>query len=96
MIKDAPDMGKFFGEQQEDICVIPRPVQFNSENPVPMMIICANDILSRMRAGYGRGSGLQLLLGTTLLELMMHLLKGDIEEEVLRPKLVEVVRQTVT
>jgi len=96
MIEGAPETIKFFGEQQEDVCVIPRPVDFNDENPVPMMIICANDILSRMKAGYGRGSGLQLLLGPTLLELMMHLLKGDIEQEVLRPKLVAVVRRTVS
>lgn len=62
----------------------------------PMVIFLGSDFLARMMAGEGMGGSLQYLLGFSLVELVRMLLAGEVDEEEIRPKLVSMVKETIS
>ena len=62
----------------------------------PIMVFLHPDFLSRVMAGEGVGGALQSLLGLTLVELVHFLLNGEVDHEQLRPKVVSMVRRTLS
>jgi len=78
-------------------CAVTRPTQPPKEGGyVPTFVVCHEDIGRQWRAGTGSVSAVQLLLGETLVEVAYQLLKGDVDLDVLKPKIVGIVRKTVS
>jgi tetratricopeptide (TPR) repeat protein len=67
-----------------------------SDLETPTIIFCREDIAESWEAGTGKGSSIQLLIGLTLTEIAYRLLGGEVERETLRPKVLEILRKTVS
>lgn len=91
-----PEATNLIGDFMDHPCVVSRPVNFEDEHYPMTNVICRRDIVEKFGIGSRRGSALQLLFGETLLEVLLQLFQGDIEMEILRPKLVSVVRSTIS
>jgi len=78
-----------------DSCVS-RPTNPREEQAFPTNVFFRESMLDDWAPGTGRASKLQVLLGQTLLEVIFQMFGGEIDEEVLRPKLLNVIRETVS
>lgn len=63
--------------------------------PHDILVACRSNIQERCQGDMLRGTELQLLYGQVLRALLAVALGGDIESEVLRPKIVRLIRQTI-
>ncbi len=79
----------------DSVAQVTRPTQPESEEQVPTIIICRNDISDSWRPDVEGEAGLQLLLGLTLSEVIFQLVKGRVDLEELTPKILAVVRRTL-
>ena len=78
-------------------CVVTRPARPSVEGAhVPTFVVCPGDIGRQWQTGTGSGSAVQVLLGNVLLEVVYQLLSGAVDVDVLRPKISQVLRQTVS
>ena len=80
---------------EDQPCAVTRPGDMKDDT-VPTFVTCRDDIGDQWGVGEGKGSALQIILGMTMLELVYTLLHGEIELDTLRPKIVSIVRQTVS
>lgn len=81
----------------ESPCQASRPVQIElDDGKTPTYIFLAGDIFSDMKVGEGRGGPLQILVGLAAIEVAHRLLRGSIELNVLQPKLVKLVRNSIS
>ncbi len=79
----------------DQVCVVTRPTN-PTDKTTPTIVICRDDIASNWSAGM-RGSGsMQILIGYTLVELVYRLFGGEVDLESLRPKIVGLVRKTLS
>jgi hypothetical protein len=76
------------------ICAVTRPAIPTGDNPT--FVLCREDIGKQWRVGTGSGSAVQGLLGEVLLEVAYQLLRGEVDFDVLRPKIVLIARKTVS
>jgi len=72
---------------------VTRPTNFN-EN-MPTWVNLSPTFNEEIIFGEGKGGSLQMLFGLTLTELTFQLLKGQVESETIRPKVVSLVRRTI-
>ena len=63
--------------------------------PHDIFIVCGPDLQERCQGDILRGTDLQLLYGDILRVLLTVALGGDIETDVLLPKLVKLIRKTI-
>jgi tetratricopeptide (TPR) repeat protein len=63
--------------------------------PHDIFIVCKPDLQERCQGDMLHGTELQILYGEVLRALLAVVLGGDIESEVLRPKIVRIVRMTI-
>jgi tetratricopeptide (TPR) repeat protein len=78
-------------------CVVTSPTKFGTNaEAVPTFVICKPEIGQQWRVGTGAGSAVQVLIGQVLIEVVYQLLEGAVDIDILRPKIVEVTRQTVS
>ncbi|MDX6709854.1 MAG: hypothetical protein QOH96_870 [Blastocatellia bacterium] len=77
-----------------DSCVS-RPTNPKEEHALPTNVFFREAIVEDWAPGTGQASKLHVLLGQTLLEVIFQLFGGEIDDEVLRPKLLNVIRETV-
>jgi tetratricopeptide (TPR) repeat protein len=90
------DMDKYFKPAIEDeVCVVTRPTALAAQN-VPTIVICREDIASNWKAGKRDGGSMQMLIGLTLTEIVYRLFEREVALESLRPKIVELVRKTMS
>lgn len=66
------------------------------EPPAPTAVFIAEDFVEGLTVGQGRGGSLQVLLGYGVLEIVYSLLRGEVEHSVLSPKLVELVKTSIS
>ena len=62
----------------------------------PLYVFLASNFLKRATAGEGVGGSLQTLWGLALVELIYALLKGEVDDDEIRPKVVSLVRKTIS
>jgi tetratricopeptide (TPR) repeat protein len=72
---------------------VTRPNHF--DKGVPTWIVLSPTFNEKIIFGEGTGGSLQMLFGRTLTELTFQLLKTEVESEVIRPKVVSLVRRTI-
>jgi hypothetical protein len=73
--------------------VVTRPTDF--DGAIPTQILLSERFANEIRFGEAEGGALQHLFGLTLIELVYQLLRGQVDEEVIRPKVVSLVRRTI-
>jgi tetratricopeptide (TPR) repeat protein len=78
-----------------DSCVS-RPANPRDVKALPTNVFFKESMVDEWAHGSGNSSKLHILLGQTLLEVIYQLFGGEIDEEVLRPKLVNVIRETIS
>jgi len=80
----------------KESCAVTRPTFPAGDRPVPTMVICRTDISDHWEAESGRGSAVQFLLGLTLVEIVFQLFRGEVEVPTLQPKIIDVIRKTIS
>lgn len=88
------DMRSFVQPHLHGFCAVTRPTNPAEPDVVPTVVSFVPGI-TRLH-GPGTMPGLQVLFGETLVEIAFQLFKGEIEVEVLTPKIVRLIRQVVT
>ncbi len=78
----------------EQACVVTRPSDFGQS--FPTVVFLSSKFFHGIVFGEGRGGALQMLFGLTLVELTFQLLRGQVEMEVIRPKVISLVRRTLS
>ena len=78
------------------LCSVTRPTTPQSDDRVPTIVIFKEEIISQLTPGQGCVSNLQQLFARTLLEVIFQFYKGEIELDVLAPKIVGIVRETIS
>lgn len=81
--------------KESDSCVS-RPTHPKEEQMLPTNVFFKDSIVDDWAPGSGKASKLQVLLGQTLLEVIFQLFGGEIDEDVLRPKLLRVIQETIS
>ncbi len=72
-------------------CAVSRPSNFTDTSPT--FVFLASDFLEQVSVRNEGGSALEQLLGLTLTELTFQLLRGQVEMDAIRPKIVSLVRR---
>ena len=80
--------------EEADSCVS-RPTNPKEEYALPTNVFFRESMVDDWAPGTGQASKLHVFLGQTLLEVIFQLFGGGIDEEVLRPKLLNVIREAV-
>jgi tetratricopeptide (TPR) repeat protein len=78
-----------------ETCAVTRPASQN-DHYIPMFVVCQEDVGKQWRAGTGSSSALQSLLGQVLTEAAFQLLKGAVDMATLEPKIIEILRKTLS
>jgi tetratricopeptide (TPR) repeat protein len=79
--------------EEEDVC-IGRSNQFGG--PTPTIVFIGKNFLVRAVAGEGIGGSMQHLFAFSLLELIYQCFKGQVDEREINPKIVSIVRKTLS
>lgn len=66
-----------------------------ASEPHDILVACRPNIQERCQGDMLRGTELQVLYGQVLRAILLVALGGDIESEMLRPKIVKLIRQTI-
>ncbi|CAM3303275.1 DUF4062 domain-containing protein [Thalassospira profundimaris] len=77
----------------EDDVVVSRTEDFGR---TPTMIFLGSNFLQRAVAGEGVSGSMQRLFGLTLVELIYQFLRSQVNEDEIRPKIVSLVRETIS
>lgn len=75
----------------EQPCVVSRPAAFDAISPT--IVFLAPSFLSEVSVQGQGGNALEVLLGLALTELTFQMLRGEVEVESLRPKIVSLVHR---
>jgi hypothetical protein len=75
-------------------CGISRPTDFGTR--IPTFVFLSQTFLQEIVFEEGHGGSLQALFGLTLIEITYQLLLGKVDEEEIRPKVVSLVRKTLS
>jgi tetratricopeptide (TPR) repeat protein len=89
------DLGEFRSKLLERPCIVTRPTR-PKEDPVPTFVLFREGISKDWAPGSGEISALQILLGETLVEFVFQLFRGEVELEVLQPKMARLLQQTIS
>jgi hypothetical protein len=85
------DIEKMLDEQSS---AVTRTTDFSGATP--MMAFLHPEFLERTRVGEGTGGSLQLLFGLAMIELVFLMLRGQVDHDAIRPKVVSLVRRTLS
>lgn len=83
-------------QSTEGPCLATRPTDFREGEVIPTYLFFKEGIAKDWMPGSGKGSSMQVLLATALLELVFQLFRGEIELEVLQPKIKNLMRRTIS
>lgn len=76
------------------ICAVTRPSEFAIDDPT--FVICREDIGKQWRAGTGSPSAVQGLLGEVLIEVVYQFLRGEVDIDVIKPKVIQILEKTLS
>jgi tetratricopeptide (TPR) repeat protein len=76
------------------ICAVTRPSKPGKDDPT--FVICREDIGKQWRAGTGSASAVQGLLGEVLIEVVYQFLRGEVDIEVIKPKVMQILEKTLS
>ena len=76
---------------KEQPCVVTRPTRFHENSPT--LVFLSDTFLADVSFGETEGHSLQVLFGLTIVEVTFQLLRGEVEAETIRPKVVSLVRR---
>lgn len=76
-------------------CAVTRATDQASSLPPPLVVVCRDDMAEDWLPGASRPVSLLVLCGQILTELAFHLLKGSVDQEVLRSNVISVVKEVV-
>jgi hypothetical protein len=80
-----------------DTCVVARPSHPAADSEhIPTFVVCSSDLAKKWKVGTGSGSAVQVLIGKVLIEVVYQLLNGEVDLDVLEPKVVEIVKETIS
>ena len=79
--------------EEEDVCS-GRSNHFGG--PTPTIVFIGKNFLTRAVAGEGIGGSMQHLFAFSLLELIYQCFKGQVDESEISPKIVSIVRETLS
>lgn len=74
--------------------IVTRPTDFSSV--MPTFIVLGEEFLAQAALGEGLSGTIQLLLGLTTTELVYQLFRGEVNGDEIRPKIVSMVRRTLS
>ncbi len=80
----------------EKVCSVTRPTDTAGDHDVPTLVICRSDISAHWEAERGKASAVQTLLALSLAEIVFQLFKGQVEMETLYPKIIDVIKKTIS
>jgi tetratricopeptide (TPR) repeat protein len=75
-------------------CVVTRPSMPATDSPT--FVVCREDIGKQWRAGTGSASAVQGLLGEVLIEVVYQFLRGEVDIDVIKPKVIEILGKTLS
>jgi hypothetical protein len=85
------------GSISDQPCVVTRLTEGSTEDcSTPTLVFLTPDFLDRMSVGEGKGGSLQVLAGYTALEVALRILGDTISPEELGPKMVKLVRRSIS
>jgi tetratricopeptide (TPR) repeat protein len=76
------------------ICAVTRPSKPATD--APTFVICREDIGKQWRAGTGSASAVQGLLGEVLIEVVYQFLGGEVDIDVIKPKVIQILEKTLS
>jgi tetratricopeptide (TPR) repeat protein len=93
-----PDIQSFVSDSLEaQPCVVSRPTNIEVDRPeYPTSVFLGSSFLDELFVGKGRGGSLQILFGLALKEIVFRLLRGTVDLDALAPKVVKLVRQSIS
>lgn len=71
-----------------------RTEDFSGETPT--LVFLSSNFLTRAEVGEGVSGSIQMMLGLTLVEVLYQLFKGEVDHDQLRPKVIELIRKTLS
>jgi tetratricopeptide (TPR) repeat protein len=77
----------------ENLVVVTEATNLESETPPPLIAICYDDLAKSWKPTKDRISPYHILLASVAERLIVHILRGRVERESLRPKLAGVIRR---
>lgn len=75
-------------------CVVTRPTDFS--HLTPTYVVLGPSFLDEIKIGEKVSGSLQMLFGITLVELAFQLLRREVSDDEIRPKVVSLVRRTLS
>ncbi len=75
-------------------CVVTRPSDVSDATPTLVMV--SPKFLDEAKFGVGVGGSIQILFGLAIIEIVFQLLKGEVDFEQIRPKVISLVRRTLS
>jgi hypothetical protein len=89
------DMLAYFPESFAT-CVVTRPSGASGVGYIPTFVVCSQNLAKQWKVGTGTGSAVPVLIGEVLLEVIYQLLGGEVDLDVLKPKIVQIARRTIS
>lgn len=77
------------------ICAVTRPAD-PKRYSMPTFVVCSQDIADQWESGTGSGSAAQVLLGEILIEASYQFLQGEVDLEVIKPKVINLMKRTIS
>jgi hypothetical protein len=77
----------------EQSCAVTRPTAYREKSPT--FVLLAPNFVENVVFGEGVSGSLHLLFGLTLVELLFQLMRGEVDVEQIRPKVVALVHKTL-
>jgi tetratricopeptide (TPR) repeat protein len=78
-------------------CQVSRPTDMESDDgSMPTYIFLSTGFSSNVKVGEGKGGPMQILFGFVIAEVAYRLMRGQVDLEVITPKLVELVRRSTS
>jgi hypothetical protein len=94
-VREAADKMTGLGEAlAEQTSVVTRPTEFSDDTLT--FIALGTNFLDEIVFGEGVGGALQYLFGLTVIEIVYQLLRGEVDDKEIRPKVVSLIRKTLS
>jgi tetratricopeptide (TPR) repeat protein len=96
-IESMPDDMQSYFPNSVETCAVTRPdPSIHRDKAMPTFVVCSADLSKQWEIGTGSASAAQLLIAKVLIEVLYQLLNGELDSEVIEPKIIEIARRTIS